>query len=229
MAIIIYKKRIRIKNLSILNTQVRRMKMKLVLCFLLLFYPLFTTTTKAIASNEKEEAILVYGDDLSMVFLISIRPSQTIAIRTLPSNSVIPAVCANNQVVTLSSLNDQACLTSSLMAAYPIDIVNTIYISTQKIEEDFKVSKRAKELSSFADMQIYFHELGSQLSFSIIFSLHHYIKTYVSLSDLYTYYQLYTADDLSIQYYFLHLIQLDFSHWISLDTAFYKTDVNNSL
>lgn len=194
--------------------------MNILFSFLLLFTPLQTTINTQ--TTTKEEVILIYGDELSMLFLISIQPSHTVSIKTIPMNTMIPAVCANNHPTALSNISDEDCIKASLAAVYPLEITNSLYLHTKQIEQDFTVSLPARACKNFADMQTYFHEIGTQISYSIIWGIHDYINSDISLLDLYTYYDLYTADDLKLQYYFLHLIQLDAFHSVSLDTQFYK-------
>lgn len=192
--------------------------MKLVLSVCLLFLPYQTTTSHTV----KEPVILVYGDELSMYFLITLLEEDTIAIRTIPTDTLLPISCAFHQVSAIGNIQDRTCLTHSLEAAFPIRITNVVTLHTKQIEADFTFSNNAAQIENFTDFQSYFHELGTQVSLSTIWKFSSYISTDLSLKDLMHFYHIYTSDDFQIQYYFLHLISINKVQKVAIDRKFYE-------
>lgn len=170
----------------------------------------------------KEQGLLIYGDDLTMMFFVTPLSDDQVALRTIPANTIVPATCASNKVVALSSIQDDTCLRDTINNAFPIEITNTIQIHTKQIEEDFTITKPAKQLTDFHEMQDYFDALGSQLSISLLWKFHTYVTTDLSIQDMIRYYQIYTADKFGIQYYFLHLLSIDPYHTVAIDHNFYQ-------
>lgn len=171
------------------------------------------------------KGILVYGDTMNMMFIITLSKDDAIDIRSIPTDTLVGISCANQQVSTLSNIKDEPCLISSLEASFPITITNVVHLHPKAIEEDFTLSKSLSYIQNFHDFQTYFHELGTQVSFSMLWKLHNYVDCDLALQDIIRFYQIYTADDFQISYYFLHLFKVSPTQWIALDTQFYPCSI----
>ena len=173
-------------------------------------------------STPQKDVILVYGDHLSMAFLIEIINDQHTAIYSLPMTLVLPSACGDQYPVPIAYVSERECLIDTLEAIFPFHISDSVYLHTEQMEEDLTFSMHGKDINNFTDMQTYFDELSQQVSLSLLWQIGKYMDYHFSLSTLWEYYHIYQAEDLIIDYYFLHLFPLDALHSVALDTHFYR-------
>ncbi len=171
--------------------------------------------------SAQKEVLLVYGDQLSMVFLLEIHDHH-ISIYTLPMSLLLPNKCANDYPAPLAYFSDSTCLIETIEAVLHLHIQEQIYLHTEAIEQDMKFTKQAKDIHDFTDIQNYFDELAQQVDIGTLWHIHEYVDCDCSLAHLWDYYHIYQADDLVLDYYFLHLFMLDSQHSIALETQFYE-------
>lgn len=178
------------------------------------YHPLKQTT-------QRKDAILVYGDHLSMAFLIEIIDEQHTAVYTLPMTLVLPDACGGGYPLPIGYQNDRECLIDTVESIFPFHIDDSVYLYTEAMEADLTFSLHAEAIESFADMQQYFDELSQQVNLSLLWQIGNYMDYHFSLSTLWEYYHIYRAENLEIDYYFLHLFEIDALHSVALDTRFY--------
>lgn len=167
--------------------------------------------------------ILIYSDRLSMFLLLTAKNDHEVDIATIPSDIVFPITCANNTPATLSTITDadmQTCMIETVSSALSISVTKYIYLHGKAIEQAYVTTLSMKDIQNLEQLQSYFSAIGEQVHLSVVWKFPQYMNTNLSLSQIYDLYQIYKAEDFSITYHFLHLLQYQYK-WYALDRHFY--------
>jgi len=192
------------------------MKLMLVFCLSLLsFFPQRSIQTR-------RDVLLVYGESLPMAFLLEIKEERHIALYSIPMSLYLSDPCVLHYPTAIANVSDRTCMIDALEAAFPFQISDTIYLHTKAIESAFETVPHAEDISEFSDIQRYFDTLAQHVDLSALWHIGDYIDCDLSLSQLWRAYRIFTADDITIDYYFLHLFVIDAAHTVALDATFYQ-------
>lgn len=188
------------------------------LCIALFFLAIYP------AKASQLDTILVYSNELSLVVLITPQADKQAEVITIPSKTVFPIQCANQTPATLSSISEESmssCIMDSLSTSLSLSITHYIYLDGNSIDTDYPSTLTMQRIHSFEQLQTYFSKLSEQLELSIVWKFPQYMKTDLSLWELYDFYTLYISEDFMMRYKFLHLLQVG-NRWYALDKKQYS-------
>ena len=171
---------------------------------------------------ESKTTYLIYGDMPNYILIEQMEDDQ-LRVLSLPSTLILQAACTSKSVAinTLASPTTLSCLKETIETSFAKTIDHTIYLNTEMIDQDFPQHLKGADLINMDCMISYFNSLRNQLDISILWNYQSYIQTDLSLWELKDLFPIFTAQQPSIQYRYLHLLGSE-QYWYALDKKIYK-------
>lgn len=166
--------------------------------------------------------ILILANELPDMYILQDDGNKQFQVRILDRRTALPMTCLNEDKARFDELklNEAAitCQMTSINKHMNLNIKNYIRLNLTNIAADFHIQLKDYDLHTFhATLQI-FQIIGHNLSFKTISNYKHYIKTDLSLSDLYTLFKHYQNGPIQVNYRYPRLI------WLPLEKAYYPLD-----
>lgn len=189
-------------------------KMLLIICML------YMNITVVNAKSPKQ--ILILAKELPDMYILQDDGNKQFQVRILDRRTSLPMTCLNQEKARFDELklNETAitCQMQSINTHMDLHIKNYIRLNLSNIAKDFQINLKDYDLHNFSSTLQIFQIIGHNLSFKTISNYQHYIKTDLSLSDLYTLFKHYQDGPIQVNYRYPRLI------WFTREKTYYPLD-----
>lgn len=189
-------------------------KILLIICMLIM------NITAVNAENPKQ--ILILAKELPDMYILQDDGNKQFQVRILDRRTAMPMTCLNQEKARFDELklNETAitCQIQSINSHMNLRIKHYIRLNLSNIAKDFHIKLKDYDLHKFSSTLQIFQAIGQHLSFKTIANYQHYLKTDLSLSDLYTLFKHYQDGPIQVHYLYPRLI------WLPLNKSYYPLD-----